>query len=298
MHPARHSSKNVLFLLIAVGVLLKSATAQHEVQIMVNGPWAYVATPASPSTIIVATPSLMNHKAVIFSGENADLFRSAVGVKEISVKGANKLVFQGTKLADCKLIPPEPTIPEPKPFPLTVKSDEAKDVITGHLNGFAITLPKPCYSTNFADSRSRIDLTKIDTNPHKAPVEAPYTIWRVLHYSVESPDKLAAEITGANNFNLPFKTIEKPNEPAISIVMGDDQPESDARCDSRSVDSFKKEAELFNNKILHVQFPRLIGPGTQTHDYKPDCIDKRIAPKDVAGAADCRGAQLDVTVQP
>jgi hypothetical protein len=293
MHPARHSSKNVLFLLIAVAVLLKPATAQHEVQIMVNGPWAHVATPASPSTIIIATPLLMNHKAVIFSGEDADLFGSAI-VNELPAKGAYKLDFP---VADCKLIPPEPTISEPKPFPLTVKSEDARDVITGKLNGFAITLPKPCYSTNFADSRSRIDPTKIDEDPHKPPAEAPYTIWRVLHYSVESPATIAAKTTGAKNFTVPFKAIEKPNVPAISIVMGDDQPESDARCDSRSVDSFKSEAELFN-KILHVQFPRLIGPGTQTHDYKPKCIDKRVPPAAVAGAADCRGAQLDVTVQP
>src|SRR6478752_3309128 len=153
---ARHSLKMTLFLLIAVAVLLKPAAAQHEVQIMVNGPWAYVATPtptppAPPPTTILATALIPNHKLVIFSGEDADQFPNAPASSQLSMKGAYNLAFQGANLADCSLIPPKPSIPEPSPFPLTVKRADASSVIMGTLTGFAITLPIPCYATNYAD---------------------------------------------------------------------------------------------------------------------------------------------------
>jgi hypothetical protein len=281
MTSAHHSSKFALLLLFAILWFPKSATAQqHEIQIMVNGPWAYVATPtptppAPPATTIIATPSITNHKLVIFPGEDADQFPRAPAGSEVSMKGAYQLAFQGVNLADCSLIPPKSATPEPSPFPVTVSSNAANSVITGSLNGFAITLPTPCYATNFADSRSRIDPTTIDPDPHKSPAEAEYTIWRVLHYSVDTPGTATASITGgAQPRTVPFQANDIQDVPAISIVMGDPHGnDTNIRCDSLSVDSFQQEAQLFNNLKLHVQFPRLVAPGTQTHDYKPDCID-------------------------
>jgi hypothetical protein len=280
MPSARHSSSYVLLLLIAVLLFPKPATAQqHEIQIMVNGPWAYVATPtptppAPPPRTILATALIPNHKLVIFSGEDADEFPNAPASSQVSVKGAYKLGFRGANLADCSLIPPKPGTSGPSPFPVSVKSADANSVITGSLNGFAITLPTPCYFTSFADTRSRIDPTTIDPDPHKPPAEGTYTIWRVLHYSVDTPDTAAASITGGQNLTVPFQANDASDLPAISIVMGDPHGnDTNLRCDSLSVDSFQKEAQLFNNLTLHVQFPRLVAPGTQTHDYKPECID-------------------------
>lgn len=281
MISARQLSKVVLPLLVAVLLVPKPATAQqNEIQIMVNGPWAYVpsltpAPPPPPGAIIIATPLIPNHKLLVFSGEDADQFPHASTGSEVPTKGAYKLAFQKANLANCNLIPPKPSTLEPSPFSLTVKSGDASGVIMGTLNGFAITLPTPCYATNYADSRSRIDPTTIDPDPHKPPLEGEYTIWRVLHYSVDTPGTAIASITGgAQPLSVNFVANDALDVPAISIVMGDPHGnDTNTRCDSLSVDSFQKETALFLNQTLHVQFPRLVAPGTQTHDYKPDCID-------------------------
>src|SRR5689334_11352768 len=131
MPSARHSSSYVLLLLIAVLLFPKPATAQqHEIQIMVNGPWAYVATPtptptAPPPTTILATALIPNHKLDIFSGEDADEFPNAPASSQVSVKGAYKLGFSGANLADCSLIPPKPGTSGPSPFPVSVKPAHA-----------------------------------------------------------------------------------------------------------------------------------------------------------------------------
>ncbi len=279
MPSARHSLKDLLLLLIAVAVFTTAAAAQ-EVQIMVNGPWAYVPppppTPPAPgATFILATPVMNTHAVFVFSGEDAHHFPNT---PTITSPGAYTLALPSPM--KCDLIPPKPSMPEPTPFALTVTSAQANDVITGQLkNGFAITLPQPCYTTNFADSRSRIDLTKIDTDPHKPPAEAPFTTWRVLHYSVNLASAPTATLTAANGntiAKIPFQKNDPSNVAAISIVMGPTGPIiTDPRCDSRSVDSFLAEGTLFNQTTLQVQFPRLLGE-TQSHDYKPECINNAV----------------------
>src|SRR5690242_291187 len=90
----------VLFLLLAVSMLIKPAVAQKtEVQIMVNGPWAYVPaptpTPSTPSTtIVIATPVSTGHGPVkIFSGEDADEFPSHNSSNGIEINKVGKYVL-------------------------------------------------------------------------------------------------------------------------------------------------------------------------------------------------------------
>jgi hypothetical protein len=264
----RHSSRIALLLLAAIAVFITPAAAQQEVQIMVNGPWAY-APGSSSSTIFIVAPMSAGHgPVVIFSGEHAENYPpvangTATGTR-ISVTGQFTLTI--SSLAQCIRTTPLPTETPQKAYPLpNVAAPLIQKAIN---NGFAISLPKPCYATTMADNFSRIDTV---SPPLK---EGSYTDWMILHYFVNAVDKIT--IGGQP---ILFKQVDVGPFPAVTIAMGPMTGNiSDSQCDSMSVASFLDEALLFGQN-LHVHFPRLLppDPGTQTHHYIFGCDDKRPA---------------------
>jgi hypothetical protein len=257
----------VFFLLLAVVVLIKPAAAQQEVQIMVNGPWAYVASPLPSPTpaIFIVAPVAPHHGPVkIFPGEDADQFNTVTSWPMIDTPGQYALDFPHRM--DCG---PAPTGSPARPYPLPVMDNGIIQMaIKGSTNGFAISIPKPCYYTSAIESRSKI--SKQDTT---GLPEGTYTTWMILHYWVDNVGQATVHIGGSNKF-VPFQNNEARDVPAISIVLGSDLPgDTSPRCDSTSVASVKTEGALFQQD-LHVHFPRLVAPGNQTHDYVPGCQDQ------------------------
>ena len=279
MASARNSSKIALFVLVAVMGFIPPAAAQQEVQIMVNGPWAYVPTPTptpplpSPTptpAIVIATPQIPHHGDVqIFPGEDADDFASVGSNMEIAIHqnkpGKYTLVIDG--LADCDPLPSPLPAPTPHAYPLTNVSVD--NVLQGNIKGFSLLLPKPCFYSSYLESRSKLDLTSTANVDPKG-----YTTWMVLHYKAKPGVTPTASIQEIANSSVTFQSNDPSSDPpAISIVMGaDSQNETNRRCDSLSGQSVQLEASLFGT-TLHYQFPTLRKSGQQTEDYKPDCAD-------------------------
>ena len=93
----------------------------------------------------------------------------------------------------------------------------------------------------------------------------------VLHYTVNTVSQASV-----NGFQDPilFQSNDTGHVPAISIVMGTDEPDNNTtrRCDSTSVRSVKDEMALFGQD-RHVHFPRVDG-NQQSHTYEPGCEDQ------------------------
>ena len=66
------SLASILFLFAMAALCVKPSAAQQDLQIMVNGPWSYVAN--DDKTIFLVAPGSMHHKTYIFAGTDAAEF--------------------------------------------------------------------------------------------------------------------------------------------------------------------------------------------------------------------------------
>jgi|GEM_PF-4658323 len=264
---AKYTTKVLKFALVLCAITWFSTNgiAQQEVQIMVNGPWAYVKDPNHAGKIVIIAAKSKHHgPAMMFGGEDADQFPKKINSTTLDL-GNYDLAFQTT----CKNPAPPPGV-----FPLNnIPLDKVKVLIAGPGDRYSISLPEPC-SYSYAHQ----SWSKVDSNlPIKAP-EANYTTWMVLHYSLPvSPQALVTGSTDDQTVSYKSKPIDftsatSSNPKAISIVLGSDELfDTDTECDSTSNISVRNTGALFEQP-LHVHFPRIVN-GAQSHQYLPQCVD-------------------------
>lgn len=238
----------------------------QDLQIMVNGPWAYVKDPNHAGKIVIIGARSKHHgPAMMFSGEDADQFPKKINSTTLGL-GSYDVIFQTT----CKDPAPPPSVFSVDNIPV----DKVKALIAGPGDRYSISLPEPC-----SYSYARRSWSKVDSNlPIKAP-EASYTTWMVLHYSL--PTSPQALVTGSTddqtvsykNKPIDFTSVISTNPKAISIVLGSDELlDTDTDCDSTSNMSVRDTGALFE-KTLHVHFPKILQNGSQSHEYLPQCVD-------------------------
>src|SRR6185437_792083 len=244
------SARRLALFLIEILALVGYSFAQSEVEIMVSGPWAYVADPDNTKRIVIIAPDAPHHGPVtIFSGEDAAQYANQIKPFNGSL-GSYNLDFA----TDCTS-----TQHPPDTYHIGgVSPDAVRKLIKGPGGRYAISLPIPCSYTVDQSSRFKID----STDPTKAP-DVSYANLMILHYSLTGDAN--AVISGAPDGGQPvkdtraFSSLHDGDPPAISIVFGTDSPwDTDPDCDSTSNISFRKAIALFQpNSGLHVLFPRV-----------------------------------------
>jgi hypothetical protein len=265
----RQRSIKLVVIFAAFLIVVQRLPAQNiEVQIMVDGPWSYVADPDHAGKIVIIAPNSSHHGPVtIFPGEFADQF-SKQSYPTVAPIGNYDIDFQTTCSAPA---------PPPNTFKISgVPTPDVKTLIAGPGNRFSISLPAPCSYSSARRSRAKID-TKLPIGTG----ETDYTTWMVLHYKVSNIPR--ALVTGSSDDltvaykskPVGFKNINSANPAAISIVLGSDEPyDTDPECDSTSNVSVRDAGALFK-KVLHAHYPT-ISNGKQTDIYSPNCVDASI----------------------
>jgi hypothetical protein len=257
-------------LLLLVVFFVSSLAAQTEMQIMVNGPWDYVADPnpqndpnpngRSEKRVVVVAPTSTHHKdAQIFEGDKAFAFDAkperSVGLYYLDIY--NRVVPPADKRS---------AGPAPPTYPAQVSASRIKQVLYSRRKvRFAVSLPVPDYYSTYTGpyslqgeslSESIMDSTHI-TVPDK---KKDYTTWMVLHYwvSAEQAAKLTAILDDGIAFpaeDISFKSDSNPaSVKGISIVMGAKDKNNDFQCDSYSSESFVRAMTLWRLS-LYARFP-------------------------------------------
>ena len=230
----------------------------NEVLIMVNGPWAYVADPSAVADkILLVSPkpgSSHHHPPIVFSGPNAAAV-SPTNPFTLSL-GASALSFTYDR-ANCKATHHTSSEAAANPYAEDMTDKEVSDLIQriAEGGGYSISLPKPCYYSTLATSRSKIDIAPIYTNTS----EEAYTTWMVLHYWINHGDAASISTPGAGTQSYSFTAAVYYPHPALSIEVWSNDPE-DLECDTHSLASFQESAALLGKQgRLHARFPIVLG---------------------------------------
>jgi len=305
---------------------VKPSAAQKDLQIMVNGPWSYVAN--DDKTIFLVAPGSMHHKTYIFAGTDAADFAKPAHQGDVIPAGSLTLTFthDGTPITN-------PSDGEGAAlYPAKANPSRVSAVLTGNVltnppaaQPNVILLPKPdSYSTfvdpnghyeGFSESKVYISDQPVMANRHAQTIPPQlYTTWMVLHYGVKSFD---VKVTS----KLPDGTIYKIYQatdtmPGISIIAGDPAMRHDNACDYVSLESFNDQTALWDLNAIsspskrYARFPMqtLLPEGQQIHyhyDYG-DCSDETptiplsgsvhspIVWATAGGSADCHTSQLSI----
>lgn len=267
----------ILFLVLVTMLSERSAAGQDtEVQIMVNGPWAYAQDPADPSRVVVIGALTDHHGPVaLFPGDDAHANDSARRARSIAlVPGKFKLDLHsdcGNSRRSSTNVFLVPVTPDPD---VVKKVIDDRNNYQPRIRRYTISLPKPCYYVSHSRSRSRIG-----PESERAPTtEGEYTTWMELHYLVsrDSSATLSGESDDATlSYNDTLRFLSNGTR-AISMVISAPEKGSDKVCDSHSLESFLQLNALFGLK-LQAQFPNLedIGGGfRQGKKYSSKCIGR------------------------
>lgn len=309
-------------LLFAMAALcVKPSAAQQDLQIMVNGPWSYVAN--DDKTIFLVAPGSMHHKTYIFAGTDAAEFAKPAHQGDVIPAGGLTLTFthDGTPIT-------YPSDGEGAAvYPAQANPSRVSAVLTGKAltnpsapQPSVILLPKPdSYSTfvdpnghydGFSESKVYISDQAVMANRHAQTIPPHlYTTWMVLHYGVKN---FPVDITNASNGT---KYTATDAMPGISIIAGDPAMRHDNTCDYVSLESFNDQTALWDlnagiTSKRYARFPMetMLPPGQQIHyhyDYA-DCSDEtpiiplRGSEKSpivwvaAGGSADCHTHQLSI----
>jgi hypothetical protein len=288
--------------------------AQQDLQVMVNGPWAYAPDPSDNSRIVLVAPNSSHHKTYIFSGTDAGNLK---GRKEINV-GVYSLSMDKTDV-----LPSDVSRESPAVYTIQVPADRVTQVAKGTPPNnlpvpYVISLPKPTSFSTFLSPDGRFEgyseskLYNSDSSHNHPDSVRPgiYTTWMVLHYGVASiPPTVQVKDPSGNS--VPYPTDAKDGTlPGISIVTGDPKLENkDNECDYISLESFVGQRDLWGSPDLkYVRFPmeQLLPPGQQIHyQYSYGCRDDMVPPEVMrlaegrlhilsGGSADCHLSQISV----
>ncbi|HEY6767268.1 MAG TPA: hypothetical protein VI386_21120 [Candidatus Sulfotelmatobacter sp.] len=287
-------------------VLAGPLFAQQDLQIMLNGPWAYYAPdPNNGNNIVLVTPVSPHHKTYIFGGTNAadlvDQTPAAPGVYTI------KFSRDGGVLPD--------NTPKESPLVCTASSpaSQAKLVAQGKppsgVPVYVISVPKPDGYTTYTSptrdfegySESKVYASDSSKKRGESIPPALYTTWMVLHYGFKN---VPSTITGSGPGGaFTLSTNDTPS--GVSIVASDPHKETgDNECDYISLESFSLQRDLWGTDLKYARFPKesINPPGPQLHyhyDYD-GCRDDAV-PKPTGtlhglsgGSADCHACQMGI----
>ena len=274
--------------------------AQNDLEIMVNGPWTYVADPNpsldnSKSRIVLVAPSDGQHVAYSWSGPDASMEHSlgatppdnkALLLPSDSTNHVANLYyadFSGRNLV--ALGPPDEEPGMAYSPQKTVAKTDINNILytpTKAQERYAISLPVPDYVRTYVGPYGKgLAESKIGVGgvARKTP-PAPFTTWMILHYNVAGdPTKMAIKVTllkasGGNLVADRSVPVETDNgRSAITFLLAETKPclpndsvcfnYSEQECDELSGQSFAETTGLW---VLpeYARFPvQLDGMGNQ-----------------------------------
>lgn len=310
----------IALLLAMAALCVKISAAQQDLEIMVNGPWSYVAN--DDTTIFLVAPGSMHHKTYIYAGTDAAEFAKPAHQGDVIPAGKLTLTFthDGTPIA-------YPSDGEGATvYPARANTSRVNAVLKAKAltnpsapQPYVILLPKPdSYSTfvdpnghydGFSESKVYISDQAVMSNRHAQTIPPQlYTTWMVLHYGVK---KFPVDVTDSNG----KKYTATDAMPGISIIAGDPAMRHDNACDYVSLESFNDQTVLWDlnagsTSKRYARFPMetMLPPGQQIHyhyDYA-DCSDETpIIPARggekspivwgaAGGSADCHTHQMSI----
>lgn len=280
MHPARHSSRIALLLLIAVLLFPKLATAQVDVKIIVDGPWAYVADPDAPTTkIFVIAPKAPNH-------DDAEIYPKPSGHSRTIPPGKYDLAISNVQNCSASS--------STHLFALTnIGTPAIRNALGATNQRYAFSLPKPCYYKEVDTKFSKISPAQI-----QPPVVGdPYTTTMELHYIVSQVT--AATLTGTpDQGGKPYNDAVdlKNNYIQFTMSAGLLTQNDEQDCDSTSAASFLATVALFGEK-RYVWFPMLNSLGNQIKDFFLDnCQKDNVRQQILQNMKTAAGALEDIEV--
>jgi hypothetical protein len=250
-----------------------SLTAQiYDLQIMVNGPWSYVADPnpelsltPDADRIVLVAPAGMSHVAYVFSGTHATQGSPNLPSGNLfNPSGASDLAYYYLDFAATRITNTSaPPLEEPvNLFPASVPPHAVKLILCNFLvcvpntSRYAISLPRPDYVTTYTGtygtgfSESKID--PISVKP--ATPRVSYTTWMVLHYAVTSfpPSITRTRLVKQGTVPVPDGSFQvaadvtETTRSGISILLTAFVVGDDRTCDRLSEASFAAITQMWH----------------------------------------------------
>ena len=258
-------------LLIGTFLFCLTSVAQQDLQIIVNGPWSYVADPTPPGKLWLVTSGASTHHSVyVYPGVNAAAWSGMHPPTNPLSRGSYAVTFDGSFASGTAPNPPDPkSLEQVTLCGGTVGSASAVINNVGNTN-YVIALPMPQSFSTYIDSNYVWDgySESKNSNAPVAPTVAPgiFTTTMVLHYWVRTvPNQVL--LNGAN-----ISTIGSGSSTplGITIVSGDPNAyDDDLQCDTISSESVAERNSVWS---LHqyAAFPEESDmTGHQTHHYRP-----------------------------
>jgi hypothetical protein len=286
---------------LRIGVLLgilafarSSWAQQYDFQIMVSGPWDFVADPNPSITgfpddrIVLVAPAAQGHMARVFSGVHANdpSPTGAIAIQSSSSQDLNLyyIDFYPNIRTSSGIAPDEEPIAVYTPA-RTVPSARIQSILYSYdakLPRYAISLPMPDYvSTYTGHYGSGFAEAKIGTGSvtHATP-KGSYTTWMVLHYTVAvDPASTSISLQRRHLVKQPVQSSNvvsdspdvtasgdayEPNRYGASVSLMDPSTTGDdRRCDKLSGLSFSASVSMWHLQE-HARFPiQLDMSGTQ-----------------------------------
>jgi len=290
-------------LLFVIALLCaRPSAAQKDLQIMVSGPWAYVASASDKTRIFLVAPASAHHKTYIFPGTNAADFRNQGSY--IIGNGLYRLDFDPSLKAAYTPTPQEATVISPA----TVNDLNKVSAIVSSTSNYVISLPAPDDYSTYVDPLGLVDgYSESKVAPSSVTPSTPpkvYTTWMVLHYSVKALPALLKQ-TGAANKSIATRDPAGKAPGGISIVLGDPNlNDYDPYCDSISLESLNGQNSLWG-LTEYARFPKQDKYGKQRHYlYDYTCSDSvpnmkamgraRQMSLTSGGGADCHSYQISI----
>ena len=258
-----------------VGILVTTAFAQNDLQIIVNGPWSYV---AQGDTLFLVAPGNSGHCVYIYAGIDPSSWpKSSPPLPNLPCgmlvrpTGTYTIGFEDAFQPGT---PANVPLAAPMICPATVRNTTS--VINNSSNAnYVIALPMPDAFSTYEDlsytwdgySESKVSNQPID----HATQSTLYTTTMVLHYwAKDIPSELTLNKPGTIKTTGPGD-----NRPTgITIVSGSlDKNPSHLKCDDVSLDSIHERNALWriNQYALFPEEVDLLGHQSHHYRFPPDC---------------------------
>jgi hypothetical protein len=268
------------FLLLIL--LAPMATAQHEVEIEIAGPWDYVPD-SNPNNIIIFSP-VTYHSMIAFEGGDINDTANSAHHPLVAEAGIHQLTLTFNR-SDCAASPPTP--PLNKLYAIAADPPKIATVLANTGQRFAVSLPRPCWYESYSEARARIDTNLISGSTQ----ENSYTTWMVFHYTVQN-SVTTATLNVKNDstpgvttpWPLTFSQTFPPTRSAITLDMYfSSMMMENYTCDQHSADFFDIDVgpTFWNKSNVYRLFPELDHTRLQTNHYN---YDQTVCPQAVTVA--------------